>query len=240
MKRTVILMALLLACCSKGHVQVAQGGYAGALPPPVRVVVADFTVTPDEVQLDSGISARLLRSQGDEFEADLQMQAAQATQAALGETLAARLASYGLNVQRQPDAAGAEPPGTLLVQGRILSIDQGNRTRRTLVGLGAGKSSVTADAQLYYVSGPAQPRYLQTMSGSANSGHMPGAAETMGAGAAAQHLARSAVVAGVTHAGAEARRTADEDNADKLAVALAKQIGEYAVGQGWIPASALR
>jgi hypothetical protein len=36
------------------------------------------------------------------------------------------------------------------------------------------------------------------------------------------------------------RRTTDEANADKLANALARQIGGYAVSQGWISPAALK
>jgi hypothetical protein len=128
----------------------------------------------------------------------------------------------------------------LLVQGQIVAIDQGNRTRRVLIGLGAGKSTVSADAQLYYAVGDAAPRFVSAFEGQADSGRAPGAAETMGAGAVAQRAGTSAVLTGATHAGAETRRTTDTAEADKLADGLAKQIGQFAVAQGWIAPTALR
>ena len=108
------------------------------------------------------------------------MQAAQATQAALAETLISRLASYGLPVERLPVEA-TPPPNTLLVQGQIGAVIEGNRSRRTLTGLDAGQSSIAANAQLYSITDPSQPQFVQSFSGTADSGRKPGAAETMGA-----------------------------------------------------------
>lgn len=239
MKRLILLLGLAVAGCSAtGHVTTTQSAATGALPAPRHVIVTDFAVTPDQVRLDSGVSAQFLRARSGEPMSYAELQAAHSAQAAMADRLAAKLESYGLPVERLP-ATRVPPPGSLLVQGQITSLNEGNRTRRMLVGLGAGKSSITADAQLYYVSHPGQPRFLRSFSGSADSGHMPGAAETMGAGAAAQNLAASAAVSGGMHAGAE-RRNGDAANADKLASALARQIGEFAVYQGWIPAAAVQ
>jgi hypothetical protein len=239
MKHLVILLAFATAACASAHIKTTQSAFIGPVPAPAQVVVTDFAITPDQVKLDRGVSAAFLRAANGQPASALQVQAAQATQAALTGTLAARLASYGLPVEHLP-ADAVPSPGTLLVQGQIASIDEGNRTRRTLIGLGAGKSSVMADAQLYYVADPARPQFLRSFSGTADSGHMPGAAETLGAGAAADRLATSGALTAATHGVGEARRTTDEANADTLAQALARQIGTYAASQGWIPASAVR
>jgi hypothetical protein len=234
----VAFLALLLVGCGRAHVQTGQQGAAVALPRPAHVVVTDFAIDPSEVKLDSGVSAEFMRTASGTPLPDLLKQAAGAAQDALAERLASRLASYGLPVERLP-AKMTPPPGSLLVQGQIVSVDEGNRTRRTLVGLGAGKSSVGADAQLYYITDPAQPLFLESFNGTADSGRMPGAAETMGAGAAADRLATSAATTAATHAGGETRRTGEAANAEDLADELAKQIGAYAVKQGWIAASAV-
>ena len=239
MKRLLLLVCLGLVGCAKGHVQTTASAQAGPLPPPAHVVITDFTITSDQVHLDTGLGAQLRRGASGEAASAAITQAAQETQAALTDTLAKKLAAYGLPVERLP-ASTPPPPGSLLVQGQIISVDQGNRTRRTLIGLGAGKSSVTAEAQLYYLDDPSAPRFLQSFTGSADSGRMPGAAETMGAGAAAQHVATSAAVSVAAHTGDEMYRTGDAANAAKLANALALQIGGYAVQQGWIAPNAVQ
>jgi hypothetical protein len=237
MKRCALLLGLAVAACSQGHVQTTQRAVTGTLPAPAHVVVTDFTLKPEQVKLDTGIGPRLLAAESGEPASAREMQAAQATQATLAATLISRLASYGLPVERLP-AKATPPPNTLLVQGQIGAVNEGNRSRRTLIGLGAGQSSIAANAQLYYITDPSQPQFVQSFSGTADSGRKPGEAETMGAGAAADRLARSSAITAATHTG-EARRTDDEANADRLAEALARQIGAYAVSQRWIPASAV-
>jgi hypothetical protein len=232
------LIALALGGCNKAHVQTVESYSGPTVARPDHVLVSYFAVSPDQVQLDQGIGARIMRTVGDKPLSTQESQAAQATQAALAEQLVSRLKRYGLPAEiaaRQPVEGNS-----LLVQGQIVGIDQGNRTRRVLIGLGAGKSTVSADAQLYYASGMAAPRFLSAFKGEADSGRMPGAAETMGAGAVAQRVGTSAALTGATHAAAETRNTGDTAEAGRLADGLAGQIGQFAVSQGWIPQTALK
>jgi Domain of unknown function (DUF4410) len=228
----------MLAACSHAHVQTTESYLGPQVSRPDHVFISYFSISPDQVRLDQGVSARIRRVADDQPLGAQETMAAQATQAALAEQLVLRLTKYGLPAQI---ATGPVVSGTgVLVQGQIVSIDQGNRTRRLLIGLGAGKSSVSADAQLYHLSETAPPRFMTAFEGQADSGHMPGAAETMGAGAAAQTVGTSAVLTGASHAGAEARRTSETAEADQLADEIALRIGQFAVAQGWIPPDALK
>jgi hypothetical protein len=238
MRCAVLLLGLAVAACSQPHVQTTSVAMAGPLPPPAHVMVSDFAMNPAEVRLDSGVGAELRREFAAQPTSATQTQIAARAQAALAQTLARKLGGYGMPVERLPPYA-APPPGTLLVQGQITSLDQGNRTRRMVIGLGAGASSISASSQLYYATGPEAPEFLISFNASADSGHMPGAAETMGAGAAAQRAAESAAVTVGTHAAAETHRTGEEALADKLAEGLARQIGEYAASRGWISKAAV-
>jgi hypothetical protein len=235
--RAILLLCAALAACSHARVDPVQRAATGPLPPPILVAVADFAITPAQVTLDTGVGPELMRQ--DESPSMLQRQAAEATQAALAEALVRRLASYGLPAERLPPGM-APPAGTLLVQGQIAAVNQGNRTRRVLIGFGSGRSSVEADTQLYYVTASLAPAFLASFTGTANSGRMPGAAGTMGAGAVAQRLATSAAVAGAAHGMAESRRAGDTAIATDLAHALARQVGAYAASRGWIAAGAVR
>ena len=228
----------LVAACSHASVQTTESYLGPRLPRPNHIFVSYFSITPDEVRLDQGIAARIKRATGDEPMGQDEMRAALETQAALTEHIVNRLRQYGL------PAEVANHPSTgvndLLVQGQIVSLDQGNRTRRMLVGLGAGKSSVGADAQIYHLTEAAPPRFMMAFEGKADSGRMPGAAETMGAGAAAQRIATSAALTGASHAAAETRRSSDTAEAGELADEIALRVGRLAVAQGWIPPSALQ
>lgn len=229
-----------VAACAPARVQTVEG-YAGpSLPRPDSVIVYEFAISPDQVRLGQGIGERITRAARGGPAGAGELQAARATQAALAEALTNELRSYGLMAE-QAVGGGPPPTGTsLLVQGQIVGLDEGNRARRVVIGLGAGKSSVTADAQLYYVSGPTAPQLISQFKGSSNSGRAPGVAGTMGVGAVAGRAATSAAVGGVMHGGSEMRRTGDEVNATRLANALGKQIGRVAVAQGWIAPSAIK
>ncbi|MBB5372654.1 DUF4410 domain-containing protein [Acidocella aromatica] len=239
MKRIMLLSVLALVGCAHGHVQTTETLATGALPPPAEVVVTDFVVSPNEVTLDTSPPAERAAAQQGLSEAARRAQAAQDAQQALAEELTAKLQGYGLHTLREP-ASMAQPHGVLVVRGRILSVDQGNKRRRLLLGLGAGKSSVTASTELYYVNDPGNPELLQTFAGSADSGQMPGAAETMGVGAAAGTLATAGATTAATHGSSVLRGSDEAMNAGHLADALAKQIADYAVAKGWLPASAVQ
>jgi Domain of unknown function (DUF4410) len=227
----------MLAACSHAKVQTTESYLGPPMSRPDHLLVTYFTITPEQVRLDQGIGPRIMRASGDQTSSAEELQAARDTQAALAERLVERLRKYGLPAELAANNAGAGD--SLLLQGQIVSIDQGNRTRRVLVGLGAGKSSITADAQLYSLSGTAPPRFISAFQGQADSGRAPGAAETMGAGAVAQRAGTSAVLTGATHAGAETRTATDTAEAANLADAIALRIGQFGVAQGWIPQTAL-
>ena len=55
----------------------------------------------------------------------------------------------------QAERGSAVPAGVqnaLLIKGQLVSIDEGNRTERVIIGLGAGRSDVRAQVQVYQVT----------------------------------------------------------------------------------------
>jgi hypothetical protein len=228
----------VLSACSHARVQATQSYLGPPIPRPNHVYVAYFSITPEQVRLDQGIGARITRAASDQALSARELKAAQDTQAALAEHLVDRLRKYGLPAEIPTNTPGSA--NDLLVQGQIVGVDQGNRTRRILIGLGAGKSSISADAQLYYLTETAPPRFVTAFEGQADSGRMPGAAETMGAGAAAERIGTSAALTGATHGGAEMRHTSDTAEAGNLANEIALRVGQLAVAQGWILQTALQ
>lgn len=232
-----IAVGCVLAACNHARVQPVESYLGPPMSRPDHIFVTYFAISPEQVRLDQGVGARIMRVADDQPMGTLEIQAAQSTQVALAVALVERLKRYGLPAELATNRL--EAGRGILVQGQIVGIDQGNRTRRLLIGLGAGKSSVSADTQLYNLTGAVPPRFLMAFEGQADSGRMPGAAETMGAGAAAQRIATSTALTGATHVGAETRHTSDTAEAEQLADGIAQRIGQFAVAQGWIPQSAL-
>jgi len=197
---------------------------------PIRVLVQDFQVTPQAVRLDSGIGPRLMRTlQGDDPAANEALE----VRDAIAQSLLDDIRRMGLPAERALPGTPAQP-SDVLVRGEIIRIDEGNRARRVAIGFGAGKSSVEASAQVYYVQGNDQPRLLETFDGNANSGHKPG----MGVGAASAAAGESVAPLAVSGAlGVHGERAGVAGEAEHLGHRIAYDLGQYFVRQGWIAAS---
>src|SRR5438093_1342024 len=97
-----------------------------------------------------------------------------------------------------------------MVKGQFVSIDEGNRTERVLIGLGAGRTGVQASVQVYEIT-PEGMRNVESLQADAKSSYKPGMALMMGAGGLAGNLLTSAVVSGITADEA----TSDVDREDR-------------------------
>ncbi|HLI13108.1 MAG TPA: DUF4410 domain-containing protein [Alphaproteobacteria bacterium] len=237
-RRAAALLALsaaaALAGCAPSHVATTQA-YAGPqLPRPDRVLVYDFAVAPDQVTLDRGVGARLLRAFQGTPQADQQRAAGAKVAEAVAQKLVAEIEKLGLPAERAGGAAGSAEVSRLLIQGDILSIDEGNRTRRVMIGLGAGASEVEAETQVLYAAPGGPARLVQSYTAEAESSRKPGMAETMGAGAAADRLATSAAVGGVVNTASETYGSDVEAVAARMAQQIAKNLATFFVSQGWI------
>lgn len=169
-----------------------------------------------------------------ESAAQQQQQMALAAREKLADNIVAQLQKMGLPAMR---VDGPVPAGrsAIVVEGRIDTVDAGSRRRRVLIGLGAGKSEVGATIAVSYLPANGAPQTLVTFEEKADSGHMPGMAETAGVGAAAGHVAMSAAVGGGLHGASEAKRDTTSADAGKLATSIAKQLAQAATQYGWVP-----
>ncbi|CAH2601309.1 conserved exported protein of unknown function [Rhodovastum atsumiense] len=229
-------LALLVSACAT-HVR-STGTYGAVatgapLQRPEIVLVEEFAVDPSEVHLDTSLRARLTRGLEGTQPDTRRAQEAARVRGVAAATLVGRIQAMGLPAAVV--AIGTTPhERAVLVRGQVVDIDEGNRTRRTLIGFGAGKSVVGADVQVYYAAPGQRPALLQTFEADVDSGRMPGMATTMGVGAAAGHLATSAAVSGGLHVASENRKADPEDQAKKLGNCVADALGAVFRREGWI------
>lgn len=223
---------ILMAGCAPTKVETMQE-YSGKdpLPRPTLVLVHDFAVSPDDVSLNSGPLARLARVFKDAPASEEQIKVGRAVAQALSDGLVEEMQELGFNAER---SAVASPPDyrVLRIEGAFLSIDEGNRARRLVVGFGAGGTSVKTRVHVSFgtLSGPLKVAEFETV---AESSKRPGIGPMAGVGAAATSAASAAAVSGVTGAASElnqevaggARRTAKE---------IAKTLSQFFAGQEWI------
>jgi hypothetical protein len=235
--RATALLALPVTGCSQPKVVEEQAYTGPRLPSPSRILVRDFVVSPSDVRLDQGIRGQVEQGLSSASPTDQRLDAARAAASALAEALVQALrASPDLPVERVPPNAAPMPGRSLLVDGRLLAVDEGNRTQRRLIGFGRGQGRMEAETMLFWLEAGATPRLLESFDGSTDSGHAPGMAASLGAGAAARRLATSAAVGGGMNAAIEGSRADDIDEARRIGTALGARVKQFCIAQGWIAA----
>ena len=231
-KTAAIVGLAVLAACTSTQSQVETG--AAMLPPPQVVIVDTFATSPDEVTLDEGLSTEVeeaIKAHRGDSRTDQEVQASRQVANAIADKLVVEIRDMGLRAER----GSTVPAGTqnaVLIKGQLVSIDEGNRTERVLIGLGAGRSDVRADAQVYEVT-PAGRQLIDTIEVDAKSGLAPGMAETMGVGGLTGHLLVSTAVGGGLHVADEAIGANVVADADRSAKGIAKQLSALFAKEGW-------
>ena len=236
---TFIVLAIAIGCAPTKVQQ--QNTTLTQLPRPDLILVYDFAVSPDEVKLDTGLSAELMQKyqehKGTSRSAE-EIKVGHKVADAVAKELVKKIRSYGLMAERAfglPQGKGK----VLMVKGQLLSIDEGNRTERVAIGLGAGRTSVQANVQVYEMT-PEGMKQVDDMRGTAKSGGKPGMGEMMGVGAIAGHLLTSTVVSGAVAGGTEMTSATVEADGKRLADDIAKDLGNFFVDQDWIPPEAVK
>lgn len=234
-----IMMAIAVGCAPTNVQQ--QGMTLTQLPRPDVILVYDFAVSPDEVKLDTGLSSELMQKYAQYKGASptaQEIKLGHKVAEAVADELVKKIRSYGLWAERgfgYPYGKGK----VLMVKGQFVSIDQGNRTERVAVGLGAGRSDVQASVQVYELT-PQGLQQVDSMRADAKSGYKPGMAEMMGAGAVAGHLLMSTVVSGAVAGVSEMTAATVEADGKRMADKIAADLGNFFVNQAWIPPDAVK
>jgi Domain of unknown function (DUF4410) len=211
--------------------------YSGPVPRPSNVLVYNFAVSPDEVQLDQGISVKIQ----DMINKTPRTKEERAVGHVVTEALASHLVKE-LNAIGVPATRASGVPSTkgnsVQIEGQFLSVDEGNRTERVVIGLGAGRTDVKTLTQVYD-SRFGSRMLVDEFDTDAKSGYKPGMAEMMAVGVLTHHLLVSTLASGALAAGSEAFTAGVDADARRTAQEIVKQLGQFFVAQGWIPASNL-
>ncbi len=221
-------LSILVGCAPTTVRSTGVPAATAPLPKPERVVVHDFAVSLDDIKLNTGPAARLRRTLGRSPQSEAQAEVGRQVAAKFADELVKAINELGLPAERAPRGTSV-PDRTLAVDGQFVSIDEGNRARRLVIGFGAGGTEVTAHVQVY-MGRPAGPLLVQELEAKGESSKKPGAAVTMGAGAA---IGAGAAVGGAAAGGLETQAGVEAD-ARRTAKALGKQLGELFERQGWI------
>jgi hypothetical protein len=208
---------------------------AGEMMPAPQVVIVDrFAVSADEVTLDEGLSTEIeqaIKADRGTTRSQQELEAGHQVADAIADKLVIEIRDMGLSAERG-SAVPAGVTDAVLITGQLISIDEGNRTERVVVGLGAGRSDVRAHAQVYEVTAAGR-QLVDTVEVNAKSGLTPGMAETMGVGGLTGHLLVATAVSGGLHVVSESVGADVVADADRAAKGIAKQLARLFAEQGW-------
>ena len=222
---SALLALALLACASAGIENVERFTDDGTMPRPVTFLVYDFATHADDALTDTF---------GPEYEAqapsDDERREAQAIASMLSERLVAEMRERGINAERAYPSTN--PPETaLLVKGQFITMDEGERRRRVLIGFGAGANELQVRLQVYQVIDGRLMR-IGEADADAQGSRRPGMLVPI-AGAVATGRAAGAVIAGGLTIRQERTAGDLDDDVERLAKKLGEQARDFYDRQGW-------
>jgi len=226
-----VVALALMAGCARTSVQDVQMTAPG-LPRPQLILVNDFVTSPNAVSLDRAIGARLLRMAQEQPIATDDEKVAHEVARIVTENLVKNINELG--IPAQPGTIGTPPVAgpVLAVEGQFLSVDQGNRAQRMMIGFGAGASEVRTLVQIYETTADGR-RLVEDFYTTVKSSRKPGLGPMAGAGAAAGRAAETAAMS--TGIGVmTARSQTVEGDAKHTADEITKQLKKFFVEQHWI------
>jgi Domain of unknown function (DUF4410) len=193
--------------------------YTGSnpLPKPEKILVYDFAVNPDDVQVDKMQSIRPRHLITGDQKPD-------SIAASASKTYSQELVKAGIAVEHV--AAGTPPSdNAMVIQGSFTSLKQGNKTERDTIGMGAGSADVQTKVDVH-IKTPSDSVLLSQFQTDTKPAQNVGSAVPVAAG-----LNPAAAVAKSTVGD---RRKTVNAYASKTADATAKEIIKSMAAQGWV------
>ena len=234
-----VVMVIALAGCAKTSVQPEQETSMANLPAPSVVLVHKFSVNMNEVSTTQGLYGKAVDAMEQESTSQETKQLAQDVSDSMADELVKQINGLGLPARRA-SRDGDVPPNALVITGYFVDIDAGNKARQLVIGLGAGQAKIDTQVQVLSPTGGGY-RTLLEFKTHADSGEMPGAAVTMGAGAAAQGgLTAGMAAANVAVGGVKAYRGAMGAMASRTADKAAAYLSKFFASEGWISPSQVK
>jgi len=229
------LFFLLMAGCAKDNVQETYAVANTGMPKPNSVLIYNFAVNPDDVKTTSGLLGKIQSSMKKTTQSAEKIQLAREVSDALAAELTQKIAAMGLNSIRADQTLRATP-GSIIITGTFVDIDEGNQAQRSVIGLGMGKSSLDSKVVVLAPS-PSGDQELLAFDAHADSGDMPGAVVMGPAGAAAGAGTAAVTATNATAGVVKGYISASAHQAKAMADKIAAQLATYFAQQGWIDPS---
>lgn len=225
-------LVLLVAGCAKTNVRsFGEVTYTG-LPKPERVLICNFAVSPADIKENASIVAKIGRSVENNDQTAEELQLGREVADALATELMVKIAEMGLNPLRVTPIMPI-PQDAIMITGHFVNIDEGNRLRRNVIGLGMGKSSLDCTVSIL-ASMSSGLHEITAFDAHVESGKMPGVAVMGPAGAATGANTGAVVATNVGGSGVKSYKSASAQQAKGMADSIAAELKKYFAQQGWI------
>jgi hypothetical protein len=237
----VLLASFTTTGCAETVVHTEFESAKWGLQRPERILIYDFAVTVAEVQENQGLFQKTINEVNEQSSYQHEQQIADEVKKVAAEEFVEQFQRLGLPAERAYRVTSM-PPRSLGLTGQFLNVDEGNKLKRLVVGFGAGQSEVDIRIQAWGLglekSKPvgSSPVKLLEFETHADSGSMPGALATAGAGAAAQGgLTAGVAAANIGIGGVKAYRSAMEQMTARSVEQAVNYLSEFFGRHRWIP-----
>jgi hypothetical protein len=202
----------------------------GKIPRPGHIWVYDFAATPTEVPTESALAGKPIEHPTPQTAEQIAMGRK------VGEAIASQLAEEirGMGLPAEQASIRAKPEvNDLVIRGYLLSIDEGDATKRVAIGFGSGASQLTTAVEGFQVTAQGL-RKLGSGKLGAGGGKSPGAAVGVVGLIATANPAGLIIGGGVKAYGEYSGSSKIEGRAKAIAKEIADKIKPKFQEQGWI------
>ncbi len=227
---SLLSLAVLAGCASSDT--TAQRSYAAdeEIARPGRIIVHDIAATPDDIPANAAVAGSYDRRDEPQTAEEIELGRQ------LGARVADKLVPMILDMGMPAERAGSGPPpqpGDVVIKGQFVSIDEGSRIKRMLIGFGAGAAELQTFVEGYQATVDGL-RPLGSVEVEAGGGKMPGMLVPIGVGAAAGRAGTSAAIAGGMNVVQELGPETMQAAANRTAEEIAEVLEEAFKKRGWI------
>ena len=225
-----LIAAVVVTSCAKTSMSERQSTVASRdIAQPARILVYDFASDPVDLPADSAIAQLHQQRTTPQSEKEI----------ALGRRLGELTATYLIEALNKHGIAainGSTGPfprvGDGVIRGEFVSIDEGSRAKRMLIGFGAGAAELKTLVETYQVTATGLTSLGSGQIETAG-GRIPGILVPVSAGAAAGAVTTSAAISGSSNVLQEIGPEGIEGTARRTASEIARIIVEAYEKRGW-------
>ena len=223
---SICALAVLAGCASSDVASRRSYTADEEIARPGRIIVHNFAATAADAAIAGRYDRRDTPQTAEEIELGRE----------LGVRVADELVKDILAMGMPAERAGSGPapqPGDLVIKGEFVSIDEGSRLKRMLIGFGAGAAELKTFVEGYQVTADGL-RPLGSAEIEAGGGKMPGMIVPVVGGAIAGRATTSAAIAGGLNVAQELGPESMQAAANRTAEEIAKVLEEAFKKRGWI------